>query len=54
MEKKETDDVTKKRDKKNKKGSEKDLDYCTTAPSAEQARAHNDDEPCDDGREGKV
>lgn len=43
-------------DKKNegkrgkKKDSEEDLEYCTTAPSAEHARATNDDEPCDDGR----
>ncbi len=33
-----------------KKDSEEDLEYCTTAPSAEHARATNDDEPCDDGR----
>ena len=33
-----------------KKGGEQDLEYCTTAPSAEHARATNDDEPCDDGR----
>ena len=29
------------------------LPYCTTAPSAEQARTQNDDEPCDDGRTGE-
>ena len=29
------------------------LPFCTTAPSAEHARAENDDEPCDDGRAGK-
>lgn len=27
---------------------------CTTAPDAEQARAHDEDEPCDDGRAGVV
>jgi hypothetical protein len=26
--------------------------FCTTAPSAEHARARNEDEPCDDGRAG--
>ena len=29
---------------------ELELEHCTTAPSAEHARASNDDEPCDDGR----
>jgi hypothetical protein len=55
MEKKEKVDVIKNRDQKkiNKKSVE-ELDYCTTAPSAEQARAHNEDEPCDDAREGNV
>ena len=55
MEKKEKDDIFKKKDKKkiNKEPVEA-LDYCTTAASAEQARAHDDDEPCDDSREGKV
>ena len=28
--------------------------FCTTAPSAEQARADNEDDPCDDGRDGGV
>ncbi len=26
--------------------------YCSTAPSAEHARAHDEDEPCDDSRGG--
>jgi hypothetical protein len=26
--------------------------FCTTAPSAEHARADDEDEPCDDGRAG--
>ena len=29
---------------------EEELPYCTTAPSAEHARAHDDNEPCDDFR----
>ncbi len=31
---------------------EEQLPPCTTAPSAEHGRAHDDDEPCDDGRAG--
>lgn len=31
---------------------EEELPYCTTAPSAEHARAHDDNEPCDDFRAG--
>ena len=27
---------------------------CTTAASPEHSRAHDDDEPCDDGRTGKI
>ena len=30
------------------------LPYCRHAPSAEHGRAHDDDEPCDDGRTGKL
>ena len=37
---------------KKKKDEEEPLPFCTTAPSAEQARADEDDEPCDDGRAG--
>jgi len=54
--------MTKEKDKKDrepespedKKKSENQeaLPYCTTAPSAEQARASDEDEPCDDGRTG--
>jgi len=32
---------------------EERLPYCTTAPSAEHARARDEDGPCDDGRAGK-
>lgn len=42
-----------KQESKKKKNIE-DLPYCTTAPSAEHMRAHEEDEPCDDGREGNV
>jgi transposase-like protein len=31
-----------------------DLPFCTTAPSAEHARATNEDEPCDDGSAGNA
>ncbi len=37
-----------------KKNDDEKLPYCTTAPSAEHARASDDDEPCDDGREGSI
>ena len=37
--------------KKNKK-KEEELPFCTTAPSAEHSRADEEDEPCDDSREG--
>jgi hypothetical protein len=36
--------------KEKKKKVDAPLPFCTTAPSAEQARAPNDDEPCDDAR----
>jgi hypothetical protein len=38
--------------KGNGKEVEEKLPYCTTAPSAEHTRAHDDDEPCDDSRAG--
>jgi len=34
--------------------AQKDLPYCTTAPSAEHHRADSEDEPCDDGTGGKT
>lgn len=40
--------------KSKKKKNVKDLPYCTRAPSAEHMRAHEEDEPCDDGRSGNV
>ena len=36
-----------------KKKAEEELPFCTTAPSAEHARAGEEDEPCDDFREGE-
>ena len=33
-------------------GAKADLPFCTTAPDPEHARAHDEDEPCDDGRAG--
>ena len=35
------------------KNPEEKLPFCTNAPSPEQARAENDDEPCDDSRGGE-
>ena len=32
------------------KSAESTLPFCTTAPSAEHARSHNEDEPCNDYR----
>ena len=51
MEEKNVEELEKKK-KVKKKNAEEKLPYCTTAPSAEQARTYDDDEPCDDGREG--
>ena len=42
------------REEKKKKKVDESLPYCTTTPSAEHARSHDDDEPCDDGRSGDV
>ena len=38
-----------KEEKAKKKKAEEKLPFCTTAPSAEHARASAEDEPCDDG-----
>lgn len=38
--------------RKKKKKGEDSLPFCTTAPSAEHARADLEDDPCDDYREG--
>ena len=45
---------SKKQEKVKKKKIEEKLQPCTTAPSAEHARAHDNDEPCDDGRSGRI
>ncbi len=47
-EKKEEEQVEKK-----KKKADEELPFCTTAPSAEHARGTDEDEPCDDFREGE-
>jgi hypothetical protein len=43
------------KEEKNPEETKRDdtLPFCTHAPSAEHARATNEDEPCDDGRAGK-
>ncbi len=38
---------------KKKKKKEEELPFCTTAPSAEHSRADEEDDPCDDFREGE-
>lgn len=53
MEKTEPEKIEENNNRK-KKRSEEDLPFCTTAPDAEQARAHDEDEPCDDGRSGSM
>ncbi len=40
--------------KKIKKKIKEDLPFCRKAPSAEHARGHDNDEPCDDGRTGDL
>ena len=40
--------------KEKKKNLDAKLPFCTTAPSAEHARADDDDEPCDDARDGDL
>ena len=52
MERDEKEEDLNKMKKDKKKKDEKGLPYCTTAPSAEHARASDEDEPCDDGRSG--
>ena len=51
MEEKEEKKPEEQAEKKKKK--EEELPFCTTAPSAEHARADEEDEPCDDFREGE-
>ncbi len=47
MEEKNMEELEEQKKGKKKKADEK-LPYCTTAPSAEQARASDADDPCDD------
>ena len=53
MEDKKVEELEEQEGKEKKKIEEK-LPYCTTAPSAEQVRANDEDEPCDDSRSGDV
>jgi hypothetical protein len=49
-----TDEESKEIKDDSKKKKKKDgLPFCTTAPSAEHSRGHDEEEPCDDFREGK-
>ncbi|HUU39946.1 MAG TPA: hypothetical protein VMW42_03300 [Desulfatiglandales bacterium] len=48
---KETEEKAEEKNKKKK--VKKPLPFCTTAPSAEHARAEDEDEPCDDDRAGE-
>jgi hypothetical protein len=41
-------------EEKQKDTAEEKLPPCTTAPAAEHARAHDEDEPCEDGRAGVI
>ncbi len=34
--------------------TEKNLPFCMKAPDPEHSRAHDKDEPCDDGRTGNL
>ena len=47
------EDKDKKKKEKNKI-EDQPLQPCSTAPSAEHARGHEDDEPCDDGRASDI
>lgn len=49
-----TIDKQERKDKRPEKNAEETLPHCTTAASAEHARATSDDEPCDDGRTGEI
>ena len=44
------EEISKQEVKKGKRQAEEPLPFCSTAPSAEHARALNEDEPCDDSR----
>ena len=50
--KKEKDEKKENLGKGKKKRRDNKLPYCTTTSTAEHARAHEEDEPCDDGRSG--
>ncbi len=52
MDEKKLNEPEEKVEKKKEKAEEKEP-FCTTAPSAEHARADEEDEPCDDSRAGE-
>ena len=52
MEEKEEKNPEEQVEKKKKKADE-ELPFCNTAPSAEHSRADEEDDPCDDFREGE-
>ena len=37
-----------------RKKTEENLPFCMKAPDAEHSRAHDNDDPCDDGRTGTL
>ena len=41
-------------EKMDQEKAKNNLPHCKTAPSAEHARGSDNDEPCDDGRTGKI
>ena len=53
MEGKKEEEIKEQSEKKKKKTEDEELPFCTTAPSAEHARGDQDEEPCDDFREGE-
>jgi hypothetical protein len=48
----ENKDKNKDKEKQPEEKTEESLPFCTTAPSAEHSRGLEEEEPCDDGREG--
>ena len=54
MAKKQNDKKKEKDKKKKKRKQEVPLPFCTTAPAAEHTRGYEEEEPCDDGRSGKI
>ncbi len=53
MEGKKEEEIKEQSEKKKKKTEDEELPFCTTAPSAEHSRGDQEEEPCDDFREGE-